>query len=104
MSKKGKILEYCNRKHISLNGLAKITGASYSLLRGLSTHPEKNITLDTANKLYVGTLKMYPNDPLTPDIYSDLELFQFDEDSENQNQEVEDLRDNSGPEDAVLED
>ena len=85
MSLHGRIEKYCKSlvPRISMRYLSEITGASYSQIKELNLHPDRNTTVEVINKLYVGTKKVFPNNPLTPDLYLDYELFKIDEDSED---------------------
>jgi hypothetical protein len=81
MSLNGRIQQWCQNKtpKISMRYLSELTGVSYGQIKELNLRPENKTTVDVIDRLYVGTRKYWPNDPLTPDIYLDYELFKIDE-------------------------
>ena len=55
MKKQKTLKDYCDKKKITLEDLAKITGVSVSQIYLIAKNPNYNITIGTAQKIYTGT-------------------------------------------------
>lgn len=56
---KNNLHKYCKTKKISIEDLSKIVGLNTRYLYDIANNSNKNITLETINKIYEGTKKEF---------------------------------------------
>jgi transcriptional regulator with XRE-family HTH domain len=55
----GKIVDYCKEKGISITKMAELCGISFIVLYRINKDPMFNLTIDTIQKIYLGTKEAY---------------------------------------------
>lgn len=64
----GLLRKYCRQRKITMAILAEITGASEVTLYEIDNDPKANVRVETINKIYLGTKKIY-GEALMPQDY-----------------------------------